>query len=111
MTLEDLSVLRHYADEQSDSIYADAFLQDVIDRNTGDLYAAAAEVWGMKAARAAKLVNVSESGSSRSLAQKAEQARSMAVYYRNMSPTVVTDQSGQTATRPIIRPTGPRPTS
>jgi hypothetical protein len=111
MTLEDLSVLRHYADEQSDSIYGDVFLQEVIDRNTGDLYAAAAEVWGMKAARFAKLVNVSESGSSRSLSQKADNARSMAAFYLAQSPTAVIDQSGQTATRPIIRPTGPRPTA
>lgn len=110
MTIEDLAVLRHYIDEQSDSIYADVMLQDVIDRNGGDLYAAAAEVWGMKASRAAKLVNVTESGSSRQMSQKADNARSMAAYYRNLSPTAVIATSGETNTRPIIRPTTARPT-
>jgi hypothetical protein len=110
MTLEDLTVLRHYIDEQDTTIYADAFLVDVIERNDGDLNAAASEVWGMKAARFSKLVDVTESGSSRKLSDKAKNAASMAAYYKGLGVDVVTVQSAQTHTRPIIRSTVARPT-
>lgn len=110
MTLEDLAVLRHYIDEPEQTIYGDAFLIDVIARNDGNLNAAAAEVWGMKAARFSKLVDVTESGSSRKLSDKAKNAQSMAAYYAAQVITAsVTVQTAQSKTRPIIRSTTARP--
>lgn len=110
MTLAELDVLRHYVDEPTTAIYGDSFLTDVLTRNGGDVFLAAAEVWGMKAARFSKLVDVTESGSSRKLSDKAKNATSMAAYYRAQSVTPATSvQTAQSRTRPIIRSTVARP--
>jgi hypothetical protein len=103
MTLSDQAKLRHMIDEQGESIYGNALLQDIIDANTGNLNAAAAELWSMKAARFASLVDTTEAGASRKMSQLATQAQAMAKHYGG-GDTVGTSGAGSgTITRPIER--------
>jgi hypothetical protein len=110
MTIEDISVVRHYTDEQDKAIYGDAFILDLITTHDGNLYRVASEIWGMKAARWAKLVNVSESGSQRALGERVKNAQSMAAYYLALSTGAtggdgVSTAGASSGTRRIVRPT------
>lgn len=84
-TAEQLTELRDYVGEpdQSDG-WTDARLGTYADRGP-TLLDAAASIWAAKAAQYAKLVNVSESGSSRSLGDLQKNALAMAAYYRQQA--------------------------
>lgn len=103
MTLSDLARLRHYVDEQDDTTYGDAFLSDIIADST-DLYAAAAEVWRMKAAKFASLVDTAEAGASRRLGQLRDNATAMQKMYADTSAKIQAPAGGFTVTREITRP-------
>lgn len=79
--LSDISLLRHYIDEQDDSVWADAFLSDMLLR-TGSLMRAASEMWTLKAARWARLVTTAEAGASKNLTDLLRNAQTMAADYK-----------------------------
>lgn len=79
-TGQEVISLRRMVDEPTTATYSDAALSAIIDASS-TLNAAAAQVWQEKAAAASTLVNVSESGSSRSMQQVHQNALSMARHY------------------------------
>ena len=75
-----------------------------IDREGGDLYLAASAIWTAKAARYASLVNVSESGSSRSLGQLIDNANKMAAAYKAKAEQVTpTPTAGDIVLTRLVR--------
>jgi adenine-specific DNA methylase len=64
--------------------WTDARIEEYIDREA-DLYLAASAIWSSKAATYASLVNVSESGSSRSMGSLIDNAIKMAKLYKDKS--------------------------
>lgn len=77
---ESIAALRRMVDEPGTETYTDEALSALLDaEESAD--AAAAGIWREKAARASTLVNVSESGSSRSLQQIYSNALDMAKFY------------------------------
>lgn len=79
---EDVALVREYIAELDDTNgWTDARVATFVDQ-TDNLYLAAAEIWGVKAGTYAGLVNVTESGSSRSLGDLLKQAKEMEAYYR-----------------------------
>jgi hypothetical protein len=81
---EDILELRDMLNEPDDSNgWTDEKLGALID-GFGTLNAAASSGWSTKAARYSELVNVSESGSSRSLGDLFSRAMQMAKYYRDL---------------------------
>lgn len=75
--LSQISLLRHYVDEQDSTLYGDEFLSDVITR-TGSLLRAASEIWTLKAARWARLVTTAEAGATKNLTDLRSNALAMA---------------------------------
>jgi hypothetical protein len=94
-TPEQIAEVREYIAEPSiENGWTDGRIATYIDREEADLYLAASAIWTAKAARYASLVNVSESGSSRSLGSLIDNANKMAAAYkaRSLAVTpVVTD--------------------
>jgi hypothetical protein len=83
----DIAELRDMLNEPDDTNgWTDQKLSDLIDY-WPTLNGAAASGWTAKAARYSELVNVSESGSSRSLGDLFERALKMAKYYRDLDVT------------------------
>lgn len=81
-TAEELTLVREYiAEPNEDNGWTDERITVFVDE-ADNLHLAAADMWGVKAGTAAGLVNVSESGSSRSLSDLLRQAREMEAYYR-----------------------------
>lgn len=79
---EDIARVREYiAEPNSDNGWTDERITVFVDE-ADNLLLAAADMWAVKAGTAAGLVNVSESGSSRSLSDLLRQAREMEAYYR-----------------------------
>ena len=104
MTLSDLALLRHMIDEQDETTYGNAFLEDLL-ASAGSVAAAASQVWGMKAAKYAALVDTAEAGASRKMSQMATQATSMAKHYADEAGGSVGGASTRFAvTRAIVRP-------
>lgn len=83
-TSADIAALRRAADEPGTETYTDAALSAYVD-TAGSVDGAAAVVWREKAAKASTLVNVSESGSSRSMQQVYQNAIDMAKFYETRS--------------------------
>lgn len=82
----------------------DEQLGPIIDSNAGDLDAAAAVVWEIRAAKYHALVNISESGSSRNMGDLYKNAIAMAQYYRGKKLVDETPvETGVTRTRRIVR--------
>lgn len=88
--------------------YNNDVLNEMIDSLDGSVNAAAASIWRRKAASYSSLVDVSESGSSRSMSQLFKQAKEMAMYFQGLAdaetaevaiPTV----SGRTRVKAIER--------
>lgn len=79
-TNEELAALRRMVDEPTTDTYSDEALLALID-GSASLDAAAAQVWREKAAAASTYVNVSESGSSRSMQQVHQNSLAMAEFY------------------------------
>lgn len=76
---EDILLVRRMTGEtDSDSDYSDADIIAYVASATGNLRAAAAQIWDEKAAASAPLVDVTESGSSRRLSQAHANALTMA---------------------------------
>lgn len=81
-TAEEIAVLRAKINEPDDENgYTDIKLGALLDAVNGDGDEVAGGIWGEKAARFSTLVNVSESGSSRSLGSLYSNAIAMAKFY------------------------------
>lgn len=76
-TANEIAAFRLLIAEPDETTYTDAALADILD-GASDVNSAAATIWTQKAAAAATLVNVSESGSSRSLGDLQKNALTMA---------------------------------
>jgi hypothetical protein len=85
----------------------DEQLAYIIDYNLEDMDASAAYAWEIRAAKYHGLVNVSESGSSRSLGDMYKNAIAMAMFYRGKKTDGVVDPddppAGRTRTGRIVR--------
>jgi len=84
MTLEDIALVRHYIDEQDEAQWGNSLIEDLIER-LPNLYAVAAELWRMKAARWARLVTTAEAGASKNLSDLVSHAKTMAAEYQARS--------------------------
>lgn len=102
-TQADINTLRRITNELDDTFYTDLTLADYLDAN-GSVDAAAAVIWQEKAARASNLVNVSESGSSRSMQQVYQNALDQAKFYSGRAGTDAGSSSDVPFTVPIERP-------
>jgi hypothetical protein len=76
-TADEIATFRLLIAEPDEETYTDAQLSEILDASASG-NAAAAQIWTQKAASAATLVNVSESGSSRSLGDLQKNALAMA---------------------------------
>jgi hypothetical protein len=99
-----LRLRRMTGEDDGESKYKDTDLDDFIQRAAGDLNLAASLVWGEKASAVADLVNINESGSSRSLSDLFDHAKKQADYFGGLSTDADTPTaaSGST-TRRIVR--------
>lgn len=95
-TVEELLALRRMAAEPTTDTYTDDALSALIAAE-GSLDGAAAVVWREKAAKAATLVDTSESGSSRKMQQVHTNALKMAEFYASAS----------TAPSPVVETNAP----
>jgi hypothetical protein len=77
-----VQTLRPMIDEPDSTVYSDEVLKALIDQVEGDLDTAAAQIWEQKAARYSTLVDVSESGSSRSMSQLYKNASAQTSFYQ-----------------------------
>lgn len=86
-TLADIAIVhRMTSTTPQDPVYTDSMVGTYID-NLGSNESAAAAIWGEKAAAAATLTDVTESGSSRSLSQVQANALKMQQHFRPDDPT------------------------
>ena len=88
--------------EPTADVYTDEMLGDAIDM-AGSVDGAAADIWTQKAASAATLVNVSESGSSRSLGDIQRNALNMAAQFRTLAEQSTPGTAGSVRVRRIQR--------
>lgn len=104
-SIADMDALRRMTDETDSSTFSATDLARYINNRFGDLNAAAFDIWTEKAATYAKLVNVSEAGSSRALGDLQDKALKMAAHYGERS-VLTTNPVGRraTRTRAIVRP-------
>lgn len=97
-TPEERTRLREYINEPDDTGgWTDARLDGYIDEAT-NLYHAAGNIWGVKAATYAAMVDVSESGSSRSLSGLFKNAQAMQKHYKEQG----TDEDNAGLDVPVI---------
>jgi hypothetical protein len=101
-TLAEIAQVREKINEPTEAVFTDARLEAIIDA-AGSLDVAAAEIWRVKAARYADLVDIQEGSSRRSLGDLYEQALSMATQFDSLSPSP-TSGMRPARTRPIVRP-------
>lgn len=98
-TAEEIAAFRLLIDEHDDKLpYTDAAIGSRMDLATSQ-QALAAQIWTEKAAALAALVDVSESGSSRSLGQLQDKALAMAKAMRDVDPTAPGTGSAVRGTR------------
>lgn len=96
--------LRQLVNEfNDDSEWDDGTLQGYLDRSQGEVNTAAAAVWGVKAGQLSTLVNVSESGSSRSLGDLHKNALAMQKQYASLASAAIVEVSNRPRTRRIVR--------
>lgn len=109
LTAEELSFVRQLINEPDD---AKGWTDDRIEElspaslrgdGTYDMRLLAATLWEAKAAEAVDMVDVSESGSSRSMGQVHAHALKMAERYRAPAADSQNIGAGRTRTRPIVR--------
>lgn len=101
---EAIAALRRMVDEPGTETYTDEALSALLDAATS-AESVAAGIWQEKAAKASTLVNVSESGSSRSMQQIFANAQAMAKYFSEKAtapeePVVATGPFTTQITRP-----------
>ena len=87
-TVDEVALVRAYADEPTQDNWTDAALSDLIDGSSVE--EATSRVWTEKMARYSKLVDVSEAGASRKMSQAYDHAKEMAAYWAG----VVAEGSG-----------------
>lgn len=101
-TEDEITELRQMvAETEDDSTWTDDELAVLID-SEDSLNAAASKVWYLKAGRAASLVDVAESGSSRKLSDIRKNAMEMGAYYKaadEAEEAATTD----TASHPVVQ--------
>lgn len=98
-TAEEIAAFRLLIDESDDKLpYTDAALGARLDTATSP-QSLAAVIWTEKAAAYAALVDVSESGSSRSLGQLQDKALAMAKTFQSADPTAPGTGSAVRGTR------------
>lgn len=95
-SVEDIATLRRITNEPGIENYSDESMSEYIDV-AGSVDGAAAIVWEEKAARASNLVNIAESGSSRSMNQIYQNAVDQAKFYQGKITT-----EGETSTAPFV---------
>lgn len=83
--------------------YTDPQLSDMLDAAGGDVNVVAANLWSGYASSSATLVNISESGSSRSMGDIYKNAMAMAKYFRGLSEDVTATADSRPRTRRIER--------
>lgn len=83
-TVDEIAALRLLIAEPDESTYTDAVLSALLD-SSASTNAAAGTIWTQKAAAAATFVNVSESGSSRSLGDLQGNALKMAQQFAGLA--------------------------
>jgi hypothetical protein len=94
-----VSRLRRMIDEASTDTYSDSDLSSIIDISE-NLELAASDIWMEKAASLARLVNVSESGSSRSLSDLHKNALLMSSNYSSAGRAdIVQEEAAVSRTR------------
>jgi hypothetical protein len=105
-TADEVDQLRRLANYTDTDPYDDPQLSDMIDA-LGSVTRAAERIWNEKAAKFAEFVNVSESGSSRSLGDAHKNAIGMAKYFKGLADEadaeVPVDTSRYARTRPAVR--------
>lgn len=102
-SVELVAELRRKAGVVGDAAFNDDDLSALID-SLGSVNMAAAEVWSQKAASSAALVDVSESGSSRSMSQAYKNALAMATHFRGLDAVDTSVEVARHArTRAIVR--------
>lgn len=96
--------LRRMTGEDDSKKYSNTDLELFIQQANGDLNGAASLIWGEKAGDYADLVNISESGSSRSNSDLFKHAIEQRDYFNSISaaPPTTTTTTGST-TRRIVR--------
>lgn len=82
--------LRRMTGLVGETSWSDTDLDDLLTANGGDMRLAAADVYDRLAAQYSSLVNVSESGSSRSMGDMYKNALAMAAHYRGGESTTST---------------------
>ena len=105
-SVDEIEVVRANTNEPTQDHYTDAQLSDIIDAWDGNLDAASAAVWRMKAGRYADLADVQEGSSRRSLGDLHEQALAMAKTFATSAAGGGSVDGGMRPgrTRPIERP-------
>jgi predicted acetyltransferase len=99
-TADQITEVRVYISEDDDSEeWPDDTVAEFIDRQSGGTLAAASKIWSAKAGKYAAMVNVAESGSSRSLGTLIDNALKMAADYRK--------QAADAKAAAVVTPTGP----
>lgn len=102
-TAQQVSRVRDYIAEPDDTNgWSDARIGEYIDEAV-NLYAAAADIWSVKASGYAALVDVSESGSSRRMSSLQQQALTMEKQYRMRAGEAVDSIAGSPFVVPISR--------
>lgn len=102
-TREQVAQLRLLTDYTAVDPYDDAQLAAMIDASSVD--SVAARLWEEKASKAATMVNISESGSSRSMGDIHKNALNMAAYFKKKVQDAETpvDEGRFARTRAIVR--------
>ncbi len=86
-TAGDIEEVRQKTDETgSESVYDDTLIGSLID--TYDVTGAVAAMWDMKAARAAKLVDVTEAGASHKFSSQFDHAKAMSEIWNGRAGVV-----------------------
>lgn len=106
-TADQISRLRVLIDDPAGTTqtYDDTALSALIDQAGGDLDVAASEAWQEKAASYSRLVDVTESGSSRKMGDLYKNALQMSKHYSDKVTAAAAPVSSTRArVRPIVRP-------
>lgn len=103
--MDDLETLRRFVDDLDNDPpeFDDDTLNAILEARDGDIQAAASDVWAMKAAQYARLVNMSENNSTRSLSDMHKHALAMVKDFREASAATVVVLSEVTRTHRIVR--------
>jgi hypothetical protein len=104
-----LTRLRQFINESDETNFTDEELLAILEGWTVDgntnVNSAASEVWMMKAAKYAALVDITESGSSRKLSGLQANALKMSKWFKDLSDEQIIAASASSRTREIVRPT------